>query len=74
MQLKKFIEDNNIKIENGIITYFDLETNQKASKILSINIKDIHDKMCKVEYLKEYQKVSHTRYEESERISMMPFA
>ena len=25
MQLKNFIENNNIKIENGIITYFDLE-------------------------------------------------
>lgn len=32
MQLKNFIENNNIKIENGIITYFDLETRQKASK------------------------------------------
>ena len=30
--------------------------------------------MCKVEYLREYQKVNHTRYEESEGISMMPFA
>lgn len=74
MQLKNFIKNNNIKIENGIITYFDLETRQKASKKLLVNLKDVHDKMCKVEYLKEYQKVSHTRYEESEGISMMPFA
>ena len=29
MQLKNFIENNNIKIENGIITYFDLKTRQK---------------------------------------------
>ena len=74
MQLKNFIENNNIKIENGIITYFDLKTRQKTSKKLLVNLKDIHSKMCKVEYLREYQKVNHTHYEESEGISMMPFA
>ena len=72
--MKQFIENNNIEIQNGMITYVDLKTKQKTSKKFQVNLEAIHNKMRKVEYLKEYQQVKHTRYEESEGISMMPFA
>lgn len=72
--MKTFILENNIEIKNGMIMYIDFNTRQRINKKFQIDLEDIHKRMCSVEYMKEYQKVKYTKYEEIERISMMPFA
>ena len=72
--MKDFISQNNITIKNGIVTYIDLLTNEEISKEFVVNLNSVHDKMCAVHYLKEYQSVRHIKNSEIETASIMPFA
>lgn len=72
--MKDFISQNNITIKNGMVTYMDLFTNEEISKEFIVNLDSIHNKMCAVNYLKEYQSVRHIKNSEIETKSIMPFA
>ena len=72
--MKKFVAHNNIEIKNGKISYIDMKSRQKVEKEFKVSLSDIHEKLRKVEYVKEYDKCKDIKDTEIERTKMIPFA
>ena len=72
--MKKFIENNNIKIENGVISYIDFDTKKEVTKPFTIDIKKIHDRFKTFNYQKEYESYGKIKNEAIENFQMLPFA
>ncbi len=72
--MKKFIENNNIKIENGLISYIDFDTRKEITKPFIIDINKIHNKFKTFNYQKEYESYGKIKDEAIERFQMLPFA
>lgn len=72
--MKKFIEQNNIKLENGRISYTDINTGKQINKEFLLTLDDVHKRLSKIEYEKEYEKCKNIKDYTIERTRMIPFA
>ena len=66
--------EEQVEIKDGKISYIDMKSRQKVEKEFKVSLSDIHEKLRKVEYVKEYDKCKDIKDTEIERTKTIPFA
>ena len=72
--MKNFIKGNNIRLENGLIFYTDVETKKQIKKPFTLTLDSVHEKLSEIKYEKEYKECKGVKDYTIERTRMIPFA